>query len=93
MQITTAHSPGPRLDAAMAYDPMRHRIVLFGGYSANDAGFQATTWEYDGVDWTLKTHRDTAHRPLAAAAMAFDANRGHLLLITAVARTIRARAP
>jgi cysteine-rich repeat protein len=78
-QITTAHSPGPRLDASMAYDAVRHRVVLFGGYGANYTGFKSDTWEYDGVDWTLKA--PTASPPtLAAAAMSFDANRGHLLL-------------
>jgi cysteine-rich repeat protein len=78
-QITTAHSPGPRLDASLAYDAVRHRIVLFGGYGANYTGYKGDTWEYDGIDWTLKS--PTASPPaLAAAAMTFDANRGHLLL-------------
>jgi cysteine-rich repeat protein len=78
-QITTAHSPGTRLDASMAYDPVRHRIVLFGGYGANYTGVKADTWEYDGVDWTLKA--PTASPPAcAAAAFSFDANRGHMLL-------------
>jgi cysteine-rich repeat protein len=78
-QIPTAHSPGTRLDAAMAYDPIRHRIVLFGGFSAFYAGYQGSTWEYDGVDWTLKNPANSPP-PLAAAAMTFDANRGHILL-------------
>ncbi|HTR51063.1 MAG TPA: hypothetical protein VMJ10_10185 [Kofleriaceae bacterium] len=78
-EITTAHSPGPRLDASMAYDAVRHRIVLFGGYGANYTGVKSDTWEYDGVDWTRKS--PTASPPaMAAAAMSFDANRGHLLL-------------
>jgi hypothetical protein len=77
-QIRTAHSPGPRLDAAFAYDAKRHRVVMFGGYSANYAGFRADTWEYDGVDWTLRSPA-TSLPALAAASMAWTA-RGTVVL-------------
>jgi hypothetical protein len=62
----------------MAYDPVRHRIVLFGGF-ANGNGLRNDTWEYDGTDWT-RVVTTTSPPPLADAAMAFDANRGRLIL-------------
>jgi hypothetical protein len=48
-QIATATAPSPRLDSRMAYDPVRDRIVLFGGGDRR-TNF-ADTWEYDGQRW------------------------------------------
>jgi hypothetical protein len=39
--------PTPRNNAAMTYDELRHRIVLFGG-----PGPSNETWEWDGHRWT-----------------------------------------
>jgi hypothetical protein len=39
-------APSPRNGAAMAYDPHRRRVVLFGG-----SGRSADTWEWDGTAW------------------------------------------
>jgi hypothetical protein len=49
----TAVGPGPRAEAAMAYDPIRRRCVLFGGYRRTSAGTErfADTWEWDGERW------------------------------------------
>jgi hypothetical protein len=74
-----AHTPQPRFDAAAAYDPIRHRIVIFGGYSLNYGGELQDTWEYDGVDWTAKSPA-TLPSDRAGAAMTFDANLGKLLM-------------
>jgi hypothetical protein len=38
--------PPPRSGSVMWYDPVRARIVLFGGYQLDD------TWEWDGIRWT-----------------------------------------
>lgn len=50
--IPTTQSPGSRLGAAVADDPVRGRLVLFGGKVAgvptNDL------WEWDGLDWSLR---------------------------------------
>lgn len=40
--------PSPRDHHAMAYDPDRKRIVLFGGF---DGTYLDDTWEYDGIAW------------------------------------------
>ena len=76
-QVMTAHAPGPRYFAGMAYDGRRDRVVLFGGMS--DTDFLDETWEFDGTDWTQQT---PAHVPPAreGAMMAYDARRGVTVL-------------
>ncbi|MGE0712114.1 MAG: protein kinase [Planctomycetota bacterium] len=54
--------PPPRMEPALAYDPLRQRLVLTGG--------TADVWEWEGTRWT----RFEANPKLAryAAALAFD---------------------
>lgn len=79
-RVDTAVSPGARVRAAMAYDPVRGVAVLFGGGSG-PGGFFPTdeTWEYDGVDWRQARPR---HHPLARVdhSMTWDAVRRRILL-------------
>lgn len=77
-----ATRPRPRAQPALAYDPVRRRIVVFGGGPTNpDDGRTAINdvWEYDGNDWTERT---TVVRPPAVVhpALAFDALRGRIVL-------------
>jgi hypothetical protein len=46
-----ATAPAPRSEAALTFDPIRSRAVLFGG--SNALGLFADTWEWDGATWTL----------------------------------------
>jgi hypothetical protein len=50
-----AHSPSPRIGAAMAYDPVHRQVVLFGGQGPNGSPQPTDTWLWDGNDWTLAT--------------------------------------
>jgi hypothetical protein len=55
--IATATTPPYRIRHALAYDSVRQRTVCYGG---SGPGIPTTpnlvdTWEYDGVDWTLRT--------------------------------------
>ncbi len=43
-------APSPRGSPAMAYDPERKRIVLYGGFPADQQEL-ADTWEWDGQAW------------------------------------------
>ncbi len=43
-----AHSPSPRKDHVLAYDPLRARIVLVGGQTTS---LLVDAWEWDGQDW------------------------------------------
>src|SRR5262245_53290746 len=70
-----------RLDHALAYDPVRRRVVLFGGRTA--VGERDDTWEWDGVAWT---QRSPAQEPPGrhGHALAFDPSSGHVLLFGGV---------
>lgn len=48
--------PPPRADAAMAYDPGRGVMVLFGGYTFENGVWRQLNdlWEYDGARWELR---------------------------------------
>jgi hypothetical protein len=44
-------SPHQRIASAMAYDPTRDAVILFGGSS--ELGFNHDTWAWDGETWSL----------------------------------------
>jgi hypothetical protein len=48
------HSPSPRIGAAMAYDPLRKVVMLYGGQSAGYGSQNVfnDTWTWNGTDWT-----------------------------------------
>jgi len=61
----------------MTFDPIRNRIVMFGGYTSfvelND------TWEWDGAQWTRRF--PTTSPPIRSnAAFAWQEHRGRALL-------------
>jgi hypothetical protein len=49
--LETPGSPGARGSAALAYDPTRRVLVLYGGFTA-DGAERADTWEFDGSTWS-----------------------------------------
>ena len=69
--------PTGRHDAAMAYDPRRGVITLFGGATAT--GVSSETWELSGSSWTLREPA-VAPPPRQLHALAFDPGSGRLLL-------------
>lgn len=44
--------PTMRHSTALAYDPLRQVVVLFGGYSFSTGGVFSDTWEWNGASWT-----------------------------------------
>jgi cysteine-rich repeat protein len=66
---TPAHSPPPRTHHSLAYDSVRKRVVLFGGYSP--AGLLGDTWEWDGTDW-IEMKPATSPPQRRAAQLAYD---------------------
>jgi hypothetical protein len=45
--------PGPRLGHDMVWDPVRRRVIMFGG--RNGTSGYADTWEWDGNNWNQLT--------------------------------------
>jgi hypothetical protein len=70
--------PSARSEAAMAYDPIRKEVVLFGGRMAGYTWVAGDTWEFDGNKW----HEAQATGPTArsGAAMVYDQSKQQILL-------------
>lgn len=62
--------PSPRDKHAMTYDPVQKKVVLFGGYSSDDASNVKDTWVWDGKKWAKASSAGPSAR--AGAAMAYD---------------------
>jgi hypothetical protein len=81
MPLAPENLPGPRREAAVAYDAKRQRAVLLGGVRLENGEwfFGNDTWEWDGVDWyQVKTSSGPSGRSLHA--MAYDESLGVVLL-------------
>lgn len=78
-QVTVSPAPSPRTAAAIASDPVRGRIVLWGGVGPN--GSFDDTWEWDGAAWLLQ---NPLHRPPVGNnhSMAFEPTLGAVVLLT-----------
>lgn len=78
-QEASKSAPDSRWGHSMAYDSLRDRVVLFGGYgSAKEESKFSDTWEWDGEKWELKATSGPSAR--AYASMAFDKKRGITIL-------------
>lgn len=71
-----ADGPSARIHHAMAEDPVRGRIVLFGGRGGSDLN---DTWEWDGTSWSELTTA-SAPSPREGMRMAFDPVKRTVLL-------------
>ncbi|MFO1078301.1 MAG: hypothetical protein U1E73_11325 [Planctomycetota bacterium] len=49
-ELQPATHPNPRSRHVMAYDSLRQRILLFGGYDG--VGMSNETWAFDGAQWS-----------------------------------------
>src|SRR6266851_5666984 len=78
VQATPTQAPPGRAYAAMTYDSLRGRTVLFGGSSNASSNF-GDTWEWDGINWTQRIP-STSPPGLVGAAMAYDSARSRSVL-------------
>jgi N-acetylneuraminic acid mutarotase len=78
--ILTGALPAARSQAAMAYDPVTRRMILFGG-RADESTF-GDTWAYDPVAnaWTELHPGGTLPSPRFAHELVCDPSRGLLVL-------------
>lgn len=80
----STNAPPPRVTGSLAYDPVRERVILWGGFSGDPTlGLSETyyddTWEWDGEAWTAIT---TATRPGAyMGELTYDPVRGETILV------------
>lgn len=76
--------PGARHLHAMTYDPVRDRLILFGGFdSVGTSAPRNQTWEATGqdLDWTIRT--PATNPPFTIAAhMTYDEVRRRTVLLT-----------
>ena len=83
-RATVGSQPAPRSSHAMAYDPVRRKVVVFGGSAF--AGVLNDTWEWDGIAWTQ--HQPAASPgPRTGHVMAFDGVRGRVMLFGGIDAT------
>lgn len=68
-------SPPGRRSASVAFDPLRRKVVLFGGQG--DRALLFDTWEWDGQTW-IEAHPPSAPSARAGSTMAFD---GHQVVL------------
>jgi hypothetical protein len=73
-----AQGPPARSAAMVAYDSVRHVVVLFGGSGPDGAGqglYFQDTWTWDGTQWQAQ-HPAHQPNPRMRAGMAFDERHG-----------------
>jgi hypothetical protein len=78
--------PSPRVEMASAFDSDRSRVVLFGGFTVQEAAVAPTaglvslndTWEWDGALW--RQTQDMGPAPRGDAQMAYDKERKRMVL-------------
>ena len=68
--------PGPRYHFGMAYDPVRKKAVLYGGYGPR--GIQQDTWEFDGTIWSKIT--EDGPGPRGRFSMTWDSDRKMVIM-------------
>jgi hypothetical protein len=78
-EVSGTTRPRARAGHAMAYDPVRRRVVLFGGISGQSDFFD-DTWEWNGEAWELVAAEAPAPTARRFHAMAYDAERREVLL-------------
>ena len=74
-------SPPGRIDAATAYDPALHLVLLFGGHGAPGTDLH-DTWAWGGTTWR-ELDSGTGISPPADADMAWDPASDQMVLIAA----------
>lgn len=78
----SAAAPTARSGHAMAYEPRRHAVVMFGGTGAEPLG---DLWAWDGRAWSQLSATGPAPRELSI--LAYDSRRRRLVLAGGRSRT------
>lgn len=82
-KLRSSTGPSPRKRHAMAFDSSRGVVVLYGGECCNSwtnlSNYLDDTWEWDGIEWTLRAANSPPGR-LMSHAMAFDNVRNRVVM-------------
>lgn len=79
-QLHPVHSPSPRTNAAIAYNPSTHQIMMFGGLSASvHMTPLGDTWIWNGSDW-IQQHPASSPSARMYASLAYDPSTGQFVL-------------
>jgi hypothetical protein len=78
---TPRASPSDRYGSAMAYDPALRKMLLFGGREI-PGGVPNDTWAWDGRSWSRLAASGPGPPGYEFSAMAWDAARGQMVLVT-----------
>jgi hypothetical protein len=80
-KVVTDASPSQRWDAAMAYDPVRKTLILFGGISKEGSDPYDDTWEWSPATLQWKQVAiQSGPAPRRGHAMVTDTTRGKILM-------------
>lgn len=82
-RLDTTNAPPARRDAALGYDPARHRLILFGGRSATETFFDTWALDLTTLAWQPLATGDVP-RPRARHSMVsgVDTVRNRFLITT-----------
>ncbi|MBL0922672.1 MAG: hypothetical protein IBJ10_11175 [Phycisphaerales bacterium] len=72
------NSPPARRLHSMTYDPIRQRVIMFGGQAGSQ--FFNDLWEFDGQNWTQVNETQPWPSARFGARMAADRRRGKVVL-------------
>ncbi|MCC6323092.1 MAG: hypothetical protein IT438_16840 [Phycisphaerales bacterium] len=73
------HLPSARIDADMAFDAARGKVVLFGGF--NSPAYRGDTWEYDCATGAWRLAATGGPPARRGAKLVYDSNRRRTLMI------------
>jgi hypothetical protein len=78
----TAGSPAERAGLAMAYDPVRKKTFLFGGWQPSAGVYANDQWEWDGPTGTWQERLTTGMQPSAryGHTMVYDPDRARVVM-------------
>ena len=83
--VYTQQSPDARSSHAMAYNPIRREVVLFGGSNLHDtdprgdATYFGDTWVYRNRDW-VRIESGSAPSARGGSALVYDPSRNRMIL-------------
>lgn len=77
VQMPTTRAPSARVGGALAYDPLLHEVLLFGGNRGST--FYNDTWAYHAGSWT-ELSAGSGPSPRSYAALGYDAYDATMIL-------------